>query len=338
MNKENIAITITGIDMSAAFDTISRSLLLDILKGIIHTDEIRMIQFLLSNTAIYPKIQGATNNKHFISNSGTPQGDCLNPILFVIYLEHALKSLRNSISKPNSQLGYILPPELIYADDIDFVAPDFTNIDMTQVQDILIKFNLKVNTSKTEITTLTRNSEEWKKSKKVGSLIGDIEDVERRKYLSNAALHKLTNIWIRGDKIKVKTKMKLYRALVKSILLYNCGTWALTKTQVEKLNAFHRQQLRRLLNIKYPTIITNKTLYSETNERPISLDILEHRWRLFGHILRRDPEIPANKSMEAYFVRCGNPFKGRPLTTLPTVLHQDLQTLNKPLALKNPED
>ena len=132
--------------------------------------------------------------------------------------------------------------------------------------------------------------------------------------------------------------MKLYRALVKSILLYNCGTWALTKTQVEKLNAFHRQQLRRLLNIKYPTIITNKTLYSETNERPISLDILEHRWRLFGHILRRDPEIPANQSMEAYFVRCGNPFKGRPLTTLPTVLHQDLQTLNKPLALKNPED
>ena len=43
VNKKTIAITITGIDMSAAFDTISRSLLLDILKGIIHTDEISMI-------------------------------------------------------------------------------------------------------------------------------------------------------------------------------------------------------------------------------------------------------------------------------------------------------
>ena len=123
-----------------------------------------------------------------------------------------------------------------------------------------------------------------------------------------------------------------------TILLYNCGTWALTRAQGEKLDTFHRQQLRRLLNIRFPTIISNKALYNKTNKRPISIEILEQRWRLFGHILRRDSEIPANIAMNAYFVKCGNPFRGRPPTTLPTVLHQNLQTLEPPLTLKRSED
>ena len=322
--------------MSAAFDTINRQKLLDILKEIIHRDELRIVRFLLSNTSIHPRIKGATNKREFICNVGTPQGDCLSPILFVIYLEHALKSVRESIPTPKSQLGSIIPPELIYADDVDFVGQDHVNVET--IQNMLANFKLKVNTEKTERTTLIRNSEDWKNSKKVGSLIGDNEDIERRKHLSMAALHKLTNIWIRGDKIKLHTKVKLYKTLVKSILLYNCGTWALTKTQENKLNAFHRKQLRKLLNIRYPTIITNKALYEKTNERPIAIDILEQRWRLFGHILRRDPQIPANISMEAYFVKCGKSFRGRPLTTLPYVLHQNLQSLKKPLTLKKQED
>ncbi|GFS00836.1 hypothetical protein ElyMa_001081100 [Elysia marginata] len=48
--------------------------------------------------------------------------------------------------------------------------------------------------------------------------------------------------------------------------------------------------------------------------------MLESRWRLFGHILRRDSQIPANQAMSGYFVTEGSKFKGRPLTTLPVVL------------------
>ena len=69
---------------------------------------------------------------------------------------------------------------------------------------------------KTEFTTLSRN-DDWKGSKKVGSLIGDKEDVDRRKQLSTSALAKLKNIWIAGDKIKRKTKIKLYKALVRGL-------------------------------------------------------------------------------------------------------------------------
>ena len=115
-----------------------------------------------------------------------------------------------------------------------------------------------------------------------------------------------------------------YRTLVKSILTYNCGTWALTKTEEEKLNAFHRQQLRKILNIKYPVKITNSSLYKKCNECPLSITLLENRWRLFGHIRRRNSEIPANKSMNSYFISYGSKFRDRPLTTLPVVLNKDL--------------
>ena len=137
----------------------------------------------------------------------------------------------------------------------------------------------------------------------------------------------MTNIWKRGDKIKQETRIKLYNSLVKSILLYNCGTWALTKTEEQKLDAFHRKQLRRVLGIHYPTKISNRSLYRKCKECPLSLQILEARWRLLGHVLRRNPEIPANKAMIFYFTEKTTKTKGRPITTLPVTLNNDLRRL-----------
>ena len=75
----------------------------------------------------------------------------------------------------------------------------------------------------------------------------------------------------------------------------------LTKHQEEQIDAFHRRQLRKIQGIKYPNIMTNRKLYESCNERPLSITILEARWKLFGHILRRNRNIPANKTMTYYF-------------------------------------
>ncbi|GFR98064.1 polyphosphate kinase 2 family [Elysia marginata] len=56
-------------------------------------------------------------------------------------------------------------------------------------------------------------------------------------------------------------------------------------------------------------------------------------------MLRRDIEIPANKSIEAYFVCKGGKFLGRLITTLPNVLNKDLSRLaTGELRLKTNED
>ena len=249
----------------------------------VEEDELRIIRFFLSDTIINTRINGATKEKPFESNIGAPQGDSLSPVLFSIYLENAMKEVRTILPRPTSDFEKTLPTELVYADDVDFIDLEFA--DIAEVQKTLKKYNLLVNADKTEQTTLSRSGHEYKNAKKVGTLIGDEEDINNRKRLSTAALAKLQNIWINGDKVKRKTTIKLYRMLVKSVLSYNCGIWALTKTEQEKLNAFHRQQLRKILNIKYPVKITNSSLYEKCNGCPLTITLLESRWRLFGHIL-----------------------------------------------------
>ena len=143
-------------------------------------------------------------------------------MLFTIYLEHALKEVRTVISEPKSPLEEKIPREIAYAVNVDFVGLEYIDIDA--VQRTLHRYNLKVNIDKTEKTSLSKNEDARKSTKKVGSLMGNKEDLERRKQLSNAALYNLKNIWIGKDKINHNIKIKLYKALVKSILTYNCGT------------------------------------------------------------------------------------------------------------------
>ena len=205
--------------------------------------------------------------------------------------------------------------------------------DIKQVQEVLHKYNLLVNEDKTEYTNIKREKkkeeEHWRKVKKVGSLIGDEEDMERRKALSTAALNKMHTVWIRKDKISQKRKMLLYKTLVKPVLLYNCGTWGVTAAAEQKMDAFHRKQLKRVLNIKYPTIISNEKLYEISKEKPISQTMRAARWKLLGHILRRDQDIPASKAMNAYYQDLGQKgFRGRRRMTLPLVLNRDLKQEN----------
>ena len=58
---------------------------------------------------------------------------------------------------------------------MDFIARE--RIDVTQIQRVLKRYNLEVHVDKTDYTILDRNENSWKKTKKVGTLIGDTEDV-----------------------------------------------------------------------------------------------------------------------------------------------------------------
>ena len=136
--------------------------------------------------------------------------------------------------------------------------------------------------------------------KKLGSLLGDREDIARRKQLATVSLRKLDSLWIRR-KVKVERRVKLYNTLVRSILLYNCGTWGMSTTDDNNIDSFHRQQLRQTLNIRYPNKIRSKHLYKTTKQHAISVDITRARWKLFGHTLRMDKETPARKAMKFYF-------------------------------------
>ena len=170
-----------------------------------------------------------------------------------------------------------------------------------------------------------------KKKKKVGSLLGDAEDIIRRKQLAIANMNNLNKVWIRRDHISESRRLKLYKPLVKPVLTYNCATWGLTKKDEENLDTFHRKQLRYLIGKRYPHRISNINLYKRCKDYPLSLFSLKSRWKLFGHILRLDDQCLANKAMDFYFEKTdAKGFRGRPRTTIVTTINNETKrTIDK---------
>ena len=68
-----------------------------------------------------------------------------------------------------------------------------------------------------------------------------------------------------------------------------------------------------------------------SNVKPVSHEIKEARWRMFGHALRLAKETPAQKAMEYYFTPKYKykQFKGKTRTSLPVVLDKDIKELHK---------
>ena len=204
--------------MSSAFDTIDRSELIEVLEEFLDEDEVRICRILLSETRMTVRF-GTEFAETLKTNKGSPQGDSISGVFFNVAFEHALRDLRAEMNKnsPCIEHNYsrktpTFPPELVYADDSDFVTEDsHRNNEIQRLADpILRTHSLEVNNDKWEKTHITRrqNKEmesEWRSTKKLGSLLGDYEDMRRRVQLSNAAMNSINAIW---PKKKVKIKQR----------------------------------------------------------------------------------------------------------------------------------
>lgn len=310
-----------------------------ILSTFLNEDATRIIQYLLSNTQLAVRL-GSGQSTSFVTTIGTPQGDSLSPILFVIYLEAALRDVRQRLPGSNQPANH-LPFDLEYADDVDFVnsSSQWLHSIEPEVADILGEWYLTVNQTKTEYTEarrdIDRSNEGWRMVKKLGSLLGDAEDVTRRKQLAAVAFKSLWQLW-RRNCVSLQLKVRLYNAFVLPVLLYNCGTWGLTQQSVQSLEAFHRRQLRSLMGIRWPNRLPNVHLYEQCKASPVGLALIRARWRLLGHTLRLDNTTPAHSAMVEYFrVQGIQAYRGRPRITLPVALGKDLARVDKRLATLN---
>lgn len=70
-----------------------------------------------------------------------------------------------------------------------------------------------------------------------------------------------------------KTKIKLFKTLVRQVLLYVCETWKLNKMDEKKLNRFQCQCLRRLLRIEWWDKISNIKIEEKAELSNISNEI-----------------------------------------------------------------
>ena len=250
-----------------------------------------------------------------------------------------------------------LPSETQYADDLDFLS--FAQQHLEQVLEVcsdqLPEWSLQVNRDETERTHIylapkgspDHGNEAWRKMKTLGTRLDCAVDLQARINLAQLSMRKLQGMW-GTSRVNLAFKVRLYNAYIRPILLYNSGTWGLTKFWSDKLDATHRRHLRRLVQVFYPNCISNGALYTKCDTHPLSWDVRLARWHLLGHMLRLPPLSPAQAALDLYIM----PPKlsgmkgrvGRHQTGLMTVIRNELctaaaqNTTYRNLKLSSPRD
>jgi hypothetical protein len=118
-------------------------------------------------------------------------------------------------------------------------------------------------------------------------------------------LHKA--VW-RHTCVQLATKMRDYRCMVASVLLYGAHCWALSAAQLERLEVLQRSHLRRILGrsswkvppggASQPKLLSNEQLLAACEGQPsIESQLLRQRGRWVGHVLR----MPGHRLAKKFF-------------------------------------
>ena len=119
------------------------------------------------------------------------------------------------------------------------------------------------------------------------------DEVNARLAKASAAFGRLhKNVWNRR-RITTEAKIKVYRAVVLTTLLYGCETWTVYQRHVRKLNHFHTTCLRKRLGIKWHDKIPDTEVLTRADLPSIYTILMQSQLRCAGHVARMsDDRLP----------------------------------------------
>ena len=139
---------------------------------------------------------------------------------------------------------------MIFADDTDFPSHSKPYLEEAEkiIPVVLKKNSLTANGDKWNRQAYSYEEDKWRKSKVLGSLMGDEEDVVKRMALATVQFKSLEKVW--GRVKSLKSRMNAYNAFVLHVLLFNAGAWGVCESVIKKIEVFHRKQLLRVLGVR----------------------------------------------------------------------------------------
>ena len=316
------------LDLSRAFDTPSREMILESLLAASDADKdvYQLAHTLLTGTSLSVRV-GEVSGQSFQSTVGVPQGDSFSPVAFTTTFERAMQEVRPMFpATPTMDLQLSLTTEMQYADDIDFVSTsqDYLDRVMDVIDTELPPRHLHCNRNKTQRVHVSKEGTEWQNIRTLGALLGEENDVKRRMQLAELAFRRMFGLFA-GVGASLVLKVRVWNTLVRPVLLYGCGTWGLTAVLTEKLCALHRRHLRVMAGYRWPKHISNKAIYHLTQTQPLSHDLQRARLRLLGHCLRLPRDTPAQKALDLTVNDIPKARRGRPRSCLLSTLRADLK-------------
>lgn len=319
------------VDFQQAYDSIIRERLYQILSELgVPSKLVRLIKCATNNSLAKVKIQNAVTDE-FEVRQGLRQGDGLAPMLFNLALEWVIRktSVQRSVSIATHSVQL-----LGYADDVNIVGRSLLAAKEAYVElkEAAKDIGLNINEEKTKVMQQSRagrlrmgrnitidehNLEVVDKAVYLGSTITkrneEKEEVTRRILLANRAFYAQKQI-LNSRFGHRKTKLLLYKTVIRPVLCYGSETWTMTQDIEERVNRFERKVLRCILGPTREDGIWrrryNSELYEIFDDPELSTYIKINRLRLAGHVIRMDDNRIPKRLMLAEI--SGNRPVGRP--------------------------
>ena len=348
------------IDLTKAFDTVSRQSLYLTLKSIGCPPKLlNVITSFHEEMSACIQFDGNTSER-FEIKSGVKQGCVLAPTLFGIYfaalLHHAFENTTEGIYirtrldgslfnvsrlRAKTKTTEILLRELLFADDAAIAAHENHHLQtlMDKLSHACDLYSLTISVKKTEVMgqgtpsppNIHLNGNELKPVDKftyLGSTITTSisldEEINSRIGKAATTFGKLTKRAWNNKQLTLRTKILIYQACVISVLLYGCETWSTYARQEKRLNSFHLRCLRKIMNIKWQEKVTNYEVLKRAGIRSMFTVIRTRRLRWIGHLRRmNNNRIP--KQIFYGELKMGKRPRGRPKLRYKDVCRKSLK-------------
>ena len=262
-----------------------------------------------------------TQSDPFDIDTGARQGDKLSTILFNLALEKVARAM--SINWEGT-IFYSSKQMIAFADDTDLIGRGTLAVKESFVEMDMEASNvgLLVNENKTKYMTLDRKSgsrvgqnitmdnynfEVVQSFKYLGSILNVTNDIEEeikvRITQGNRCFFALKHLF-RSSLVSRATKLRLYKTIIRPIVMYGSETWPLATKHESTISCFERKILRAICGPIHENdvwrIRTNRELKDIFGSETIIGTIKADRLRWAGHVARMTDDRTAKKALDRW--------------------------------------
>ena len=343
----NRSTVMTFIDFKAAFDSVNRNAIWQIFERLGMPQKIaNIIRNMYTDTNSIVKMNNNLSDP-FPVRSGVRQGGVLSPFLFNLLIDWVMHTATEGTNH-GIQLETLIT-DLDYADDICLLEDNSADAQalLDRVLSAAVEVGLKINAGKTKcmLSRLEPSSiycngcalDNVAEFDYLGSRIshnGDISsEIQHRIARATANACQLNKFCSNRD-ITIKTKSKVYKACVRSALLYGAETWTLRKADLSRLDAFENRCARKFFGGK--TELRSSTIRSMAHLGG-SLDPLLRQMRLkwCGHVFRMTEDKVTREALMFDNATSWKRPPGGMRKTWRTTVAEDLEPILKPPRMRS---
>src|SRR5574337_468647 len=112
-------------------------------------------------------------------------------------------------------------------------------------------------------------------------------EIRRHLLLGRKVITNLDSI-LKSRDITLPTKVRLVKAMVFPLVMFECESWTIKKAECQRIDAFELWCWRRLLRVLWTARRSNQPILKEINpEYSLEGLMLKLKHQFFGHLMRR---------------------------------------------------